>query len=231
MRPGSFVRTSSQPRAARAYRSSRREAQARLTRQRILAAATRVFLEHGYAGATTRAIATQAGVAVPTVEASFGTKARMLKAAIDVAIAGDDEPVPMLDRSWVVEGLQAETAEQFLVIAASVIGPAQARSAGLVLAVFEGSRTDSELAELSAQLITQRTRTASWLVDTIAAKASLQLGLSRAEAVDTVWLLMDPAVFDRATRHRLWTQQHYERWFARSVARILIDHTSNARRT
>jgi hypothetical protein len=39
-------------------------------------------------------------VSVPTVELLFGNKARLLKAAIDVAIAGDDDAVPVLDRSW-----------------------------------------------------------------------------------------------------------------------------------
>ena len=51
----------------RPYRSNRREAQARRTRERVLAGATAVFLDRGYAGATVRAIATEAGVSVPTV--------------------------------------------------------------------------------------------------------------------------------------------------------------------
>ena len=85
-----------------------------------------------------RMIAGQADVSVPTVELLFGTKGRLLKAAIDVAIAGDHEPVPVLDRSWTEAAVKAGTAEEFLVIVANVIGPAQARSAGLVLAAFEG---------------------------------------------------------------------------------------------
>ena len=83
----------------RSYRSSRREAGARRTRRRILEAAGSAFVVGGYAGATIRAIAAEAGVSVPTVELLFGTKTRLLKAAIDVAIAGDDEAVPVLDRS------------------------------------------------------------------------------------------------------------------------------------
>ena len=56
----------------------------------MLDAATAVFLDRGYGGATIRAVAAEARVSVPTVEALFGTKARVLKAAIDVAIAGDE---------------------------------------------------------------------------------------------------------------------------------------------
>ncbi len=47
-----------------------------------------------------RAVAADAGVALPTVELAVGTKARLLKAVIDTAIAGDGEPVPMLAREW-----------------------------------------------------------------------------------------------------------------------------------
>src|SRR5260221_8725454 len=115
----------------RLYRSSRREEQARRTRARILDAATAAFLERGYAGATMRAIATVAGVSVPTVELVFGTKSRLLKAAIDVAIVGDDEAVSVLDRGWTAAALGASTAEGFLAVAAEVIAAAQMRSAGL----------------------------------------------------------------------------------------------------
>jgi AcrR family transcriptional regulator len=199
--------------------------QARLTRQRVLAAATAVFLGRGYAGATMRAIATEAGVSVPTVEALFGTKARVLKAAIDVAIAGDDEPVPVLGRDWTDAALRAETVDEFLSIAAGVIAPAQVRSAGLVLAVFEGSSTDSELAQLLARLVTQRAKTAEWLVDGLTRTARLRQGCSRQEAIDTLWVLMDPAVFDRLTRRRRWTVEQYESWLARSVGQLLIANT------
>src|SRR5712691_6890290 len=78
-------------RAVRGSRSPRRELQARQTRSRIIAAAAGRFLTRGYAGTTMRAVAVDAGVALPTVELAFRTKAGLLKAAIDVAIAGDDE--------------------------------------------------------------------------------------------------------------------------------------------
>src|ERR1700757_4096441 len=98
---------------ARRYRSLRREQQARATRARIVAAAARRFLARGYAGTTMRAVAADAGVALPTVELVFGTKARLLKAVIDTAIAGDDEPVPMLARQWAPRAESMTTAAEF----------------------------------------------------------------------------------------------------------------------
>jgi AcrR family transcriptional regulator len=180
-----------------------------------------MFLARGYAGSTLRLVAIEAGVSVPTIESLFGTKARLLKAAIDIAIAGDDEPIPVLDRAWARSVQQAETVEEFLTITAGVLVAAQRRSAGLILAVFEGSTTDPELAELVEQLIAQRAGTAEWLVDEMSRKAPRQADCTRQEAVDTLWLLMDPAVFIRLTRHRHWTAEQWQRWFARSVARLL----------
>lgn len=213
--------------SSRDYRSDQRDAQARLTRQRVIEAGTAVFLRCGYAAATMRAIATEASVAVPTVEVLFGRKSRLLKAAIDVAIAGDHEPVAVLDRSWSDAASAATSAAEFLTIMAGVLAPAQVRSAGLVLAVFEGAAADVELARLATQLVQQRAETARWLVGRLAKVTPLRTGCSHEEAVDTVWLLMDPAVFDRLTRQRRWPVQHYERWFADSVGRLLVDPTKH----
>lgn len=213
---------SAEDKPIRSYRSSRREAGARRTRQRILEAAGSAFVVGGYAGATIRAIAAEAGVSVPTVELLFGTKTRLLKAAIDVAIAGDDEAVPVLDRSWTSAASAATSADEFLSVVARVIGGAQVRSAGLVLAAFEGSAKDPELAELAEQMVQQRAVTAGWIVDGLASKTDLREELTRQDAVDTMWLLMEPAVFARLVRHRHWTVDRYQDWFARTARRLLL---------
>ena len=187
-----------------------------------------MFLERGFAGATMRTIAARAGVSLPMVELLFGTKGRLLKAAIDVAIAGDDADAPVLQRSWTEAASAAANAEEFLTIVAGVIGPAQSRSAGLVLAVFEGSATDLELAELSEQMIRQRAVTAGWLVDMLATKAALREDLSRQDAVDAVWILMDPALFDRLVRHRHWSVVRYQAWFMVSARRLLVPDTPDS---
>jgi AcrR family transcriptional regulator len=180
-----------------------------------------VFLERGFAGSTMRLIAQRAGVSLPTVELLFGTKGRLLKATIDVAIAGDDEPVAILERPWAEAAARADTVPAFLTVVANVLGAAQQRSAGLVLAVLEAASIDAELADLARQMTAQRATTAGWIVDEVRRRASLRVGSTRPEAIDTVWILMDPAIFDRLTRLRGWTLRHYQHWFATSVARLL----------
>jgi hypothetical protein len=103
-----------------------------------------------------------------------------------------------------------------------VLAAAQQRSAGLVLAVFEGAARDPGLAGLAEQMTAQRAATAWWIVDQLVRKAPLRRDCTTQEAVDTLWILMDPAVFDRLVRRRSWTPRQYERWFAGSIARLLI---------
>lgn len=70
-------------------------------RERILAAAIRAFSEVGYAGASTGAIARDAGVTQPLVHHHFGSKDGLWRAAVDsvfsdipglVATSGDGSP-------------------------------------------------------------------------------------------------------------------------------------------
>lgn len=226
---GSVAAAQLKPR--RAYRSPEREARARATTQHVLRAATTLFAERGYAGTTIRCVAAKATVSVPTVETLFGTKSRLLKAAIDVAIAGDDEPVPMLDRDWAAAATETTDVGSFLSIVASVLAPAQARSSGLVLSVFEGAGTDPELANLAAQMSAQRSAMATWIVGRIGALGALHNEISEDEAIDTVFALMEPALFDRLTRQRVWTLDRYEHWVARSLRRLLVSDAGQLRQS
>jgi hypothetical protein len=162
---------------------------------------------------------------LPTVELLFGTKAQLLHVVIDVAIAGDDEPVPVLSRAWAVDAQSARNVTDFLSAVAQVVCEAQGRSAGVVLAAYEAARSDPEIQVLIADRESQRQRTASWIVDGVRARAPLRPGLERVGAIDIVWMLMDPVVFSRLTRHRGWSTDRYARWFADSISRLLTsDH-------
>lgn len=206
----------------RTYRSGKRRAQAHRTRERIITAAGDLFARDGYMATTMGSIAAGAGVSVPSIELAFGTKARLLKAAIDVAIAGDHLPVAVLDRPWAAHAEASTSAEEFLTAIAAVLRPAMMRSAGLVLAAFDAAATDPALADLAAQLSDQRAATVAWIVDGIRQRARLRGGLTRRDAIDQIWLLMDPAIYQRLTQHRGWTPHKYERWFAEATTRLLL---------
>ena len=208
--------------AGRRYRSPRREQQARRTRARIIAAAARQFLACGYTAATMRAVAADAGVALPTVELAFGTKARLLKAVIDTAIAGDDEPVPMLARAWAARAEAAAGPAEFAAAVAGQLAESARRAAGLTLVALEAARSDQDIAAVAAQMTAQRQVMAAWVVDGLLARSPPRDDVDRAAAINTVWALMDPALFCRLTGDRGWTAARFGRWFADSVQRLLL---------
>ena len=89
----------------RAYDNSGREAAARETRRAVVQAARGLFLDRGYASTTLAQVAERAGVSVQTVYAQFGNKPAIVKQILDEAIAGDDEPVAIVDRPEVLAQL------------------------------------------------------------------------------------------------------------------------------
>src|SRR5258706_3748192 len=68
-------------------------AKAARTRAAILAAARELFARHGYAGASTRALAARAGANVATLRYHFGGKEALWLAALEEAAA---DPAPRL---------------------------------------------------------------------------------------------------------------------------------------
>lgn len=78
--------------------TTRRERQAADTRRQIVDAARRLFASRGYGATSIAAIAAEAGVAVPTIYASVGTKLQLLEALQEriAEEAGVGELVPRL---------------------------------------------------------------------------------------------------------------------------------------
>ena len=87
----------SQPNVKRSYDSPLRKAQAAATRRAIIDAAATSFIERGYVATSIETIAEAAGVSRATVFTSVGGKKELLKKAYDVALVGDDEPIPPRD--------------------------------------------------------------------------------------------------------------------------------------
>ena len=66
-----------------------------ISRERILEAAARVYSKHGFRGATTRLIASEAGVNEVTLFRTFGSKGALLEAVLEENDTGDDvNPLP-----------------------------------------------------------------------------------------------------------------------------------------
>ena len=84
--------------------SSIRTEQAAHTRRRVLEAAARVLERQGFAGTRIADVATEAGVAVPTVYKVFTNKVNLLIGAVNQTMAGDDA-APIDQQAWFTEQL------------------------------------------------------------------------------------------------------------------------------
>src|SRR5687768_11063060 len=73
----------------RTYDASNRQRAAAETRDRIAVAAARLFERDGYAETSIQTIATEAGVAVPTVYASLRNKAGVLRAVVERSVRAE----------------------------------------------------------------------------------------------------------------------------------------------
>ena len=93
------------------YNSPLREEQARRTRERILAAARETFREKGYGATTLADIAKAAGVAEPTVRATFKTKPNLVEHLLRLAVRGEDTEPELQDRDAFQAVLAATDAE------------------------------------------------------------------------------------------------------------------------
>jgi AcrR family transcriptional regulator len=200
--------------ARRAYRSPRREQQAAETRAMVVAAAARLFGERGWAATGMREIARAAGVSVETVYASFRSKTELLMAAIDVAVVGDVEPVP-LDQRPEFAALGSGTRQQRARATARLVTGINQRTAGVILALREGAASDTELARQMREREQRRRINVQQGAALIAGRAVTP------EEADGLWAVLAVEVYQLLTELRGWTVQQYEDWLAGVINRLL----------
>ena len=108
----------------------------------MIDAARRLFLADGFAATTMPAVAAAAGVSVQTVYKVFGNKARLAKAVFDTTIAGDDEPVPMLERTHSPGSATNPTPTQCSSCTASSSRPSRPRHVPIQLVIRDAAATN-----------------------------------------------------------------------------------------
>lgn len=206
----------------RPYQSARREQQARQTRHAILAAAAKLFVTPGYAATPLTAIAAEAGVAVQTLYAAFGSKRQLLSALVDVTIAGDDEPIALPDREFVAAIRAEPTARAKLARYARHLAGVQARQADVLIALSGAATADPDAAEIWRKNLDDRRRGMLGLAADLAATGEIRPGLDRDRVADVLWLAMDVRNYDWLVRQRRWSPEQYQRWYADTVAGALL---------
>jgi AcrR family transcriptional regulator len=207
--------------SSRSYDATRRQQAAQRTRRRIAAAASELFVKRGYAATTVAEIAAAADVAPPTVAAAFGGKAGLLKHLIDVGIAGDDAPVPMVERDIARQIAAEPDPRQQCELLAEAIAGAYDRLADLLDVSAQASGVDEQVrADLVHRQSARRSDMLRFveLID----RDHLCPGVDREEGADIVWALTDLRLFIGLVRERGWSVQRYTKWLTSQLASGLL---------
>ncbi len=208
---------------ARRYSSEVRAEQRRATRQRVLDAARALLLRRGYSGATIEAIAGRAGVSVQTVYNTVGGKAAVLKAVYDTMLAGDAEPIPIMQRPTVQEMRAATDPRRFLALYARMGREMYVRVGPLLpIMLAEGAAGDPQVRALVDTIENERAIGTARIAALLHERFGLRAGLTVADAADILWTLTAPDLPIRLVHRRGWSLDKYEAWSADTMAHALL---------
>ena len=203
----------------RTYRGSARQARTRRTRAAVVAAARGLFAERGYAATTIEAISDRSDTPQPTVYRLFSSKLGILKALLDVSVAGDDEAVAMLDRPQVRALLSDEDPKVQLSGFAALVSDVMTRVGPVHRILADAARSDQDAAALLAEIARQRHEGQRRIASSLARSGALRPGLSERDAADIIHALASPEVHALLVSDRDWTGERHEKW----LRQILID--------
>ena len=200
----------------RSYRSTIRRGDAP---QAILTAAASLFRTKGYLATSIDDIAAEAGVARPTVFAAVGPKPTMLKLVVDHATTGDDAPIPVAERPWSREALDAEDPATSLRLHARNSRLICERVADLLWAVESAAAVDADAAALWADLQEQRRTSMRTYVQRLARKTELREDVRT--ITETMWAMI-PALYLRLVRDAGWPPARFETWLGDTFIQLWL---------
>jgi AcrR family transcriptional regulator len=206
----------------RPYDSPRRREQARATREAILAAARELFVQRGYTATPIEAIAARARVSPETIYATFRNKRSLLSQLIDVSIAGDDAPIPILERSWVQEMRDEPDPRRRLHILARNGRLILERTAPVYEVLRGAAAADPEIASLLELNKAQRFAGQRQLLRILTEGIHLREGLAAKTAGDVLFAVGSPETYRLLVVDRGWSAGRFERWYADTLSRLLL---------
>lgn len=186
----------------------------------MIAAATRLFIRDGYLGATMAAIAAEAEVAVQTLYLSFGSKLGLLKAALDVAIVGDEEPIPLLERGWARQLAEAAEGPQAVRIFVHEVIHICARTYPIYAALQAAAGSDA------GDLLAENKQQRKLGIRSVAVQLSLKPGfasdLTAQQAADLIYAVASEDLYGLFVADCGWTPAVWEERCAKILTSSLF---------
>ncbi len=204
----------------RTRRSSLRSEQAALTRSRIVEGAKAVFEARGYERARIEDIASEAGVAVPTVYKVFVNKRNLLKASVEAAIRGG-KAGEVQRQAWFREQLEEPTAEGQLRLIARNARRMYDRAGQLLEVVRSAAASDGDIEALWRGINDERLGRARVSASRLAGKARLRT--TEDEAARTLWALSIPELYVLQIQAGGLAPDGYERWLGDLLVAALLE--------
>jgi AcrR family transcriptional regulator len=187
-------------------RHSLRDERAQVTRRRIADAARGLFRVRGYGATTLQAVAEEAGVAVQTVYAVYGSKAGILhelrQAVLRQPAAG----------ALYEEAMSEARAERKLELFASSIRQRWESGHDVVAIHRAAAATDPSVRDEVEQALGVRRRGIARLAQTLEGELALRTDVSHATAVLDALTL--PEVYAELTEIAGWSADEFEVWLA-----------------
>jgi AcrR family transcriptional regulator len=198
----------------RRYDASRRRAAADATRERICAAAETLFLRDGYARASIRAVAREAGVAEATVYLVFSTKAALLDATI-LRAAGAEEGKPF-------SAILAAPPADLLSRLANAHAAGMSRAARLIALGESAALMDAALRPLRDRAHANLRAAYGAIAQRVADAGLLRPELTAADAADTLYAICNETTYLRLTHDGARNPNRYATWLTATLEATLL---------
>jgi AcrR family transcriptional regulator len=140
----------------RGHRGVARQARTRRTRSAVIEAAQGLFNERGYTAATIEAISERSDTPQATIYRLTSSNLGILKALVDVSVAGDDENTAVLDQPHVRAVISDDEPTEQLVAFAALVSEVMARVGPVHRVVADAARSDQGARSLLAEIAQQR---------------------------------------------------------------------------
>jgi AcrR family transcriptional regulator len=198
------------------------QARTRLARRAVIDAARTLFLERGYGATTIDAISARSDVPPATVYRLFLSKRGILKALLDVSIAGDDEAVPIVDRPPVRSLLADPDPKNMVASFVHIAAKVNARTAAIYRILTSAAASDADAATLLDELTRQRQEGQGRVARALVRRRALRPTLRERDAGDVIHALVSPEVYGLLVVDRRWPPERYEIWLTETLVDQLL---------
>ena len=198
------------------------QARTRLARAAVVDAARTLFLERGYGATTIDAISALSDVPPATVYRLFSSKRGILKALLDVSIAGNDEAISMADRPLVRSLLADPDPRNMVAGFVGVAAQVNVRTAAIYRILVSAAASDPDAAMLLDELTRQRQQGQGRVARALARARALRPTLRERDAGDIIHALVSPEVYGLLVVDRGWPPERYETWLTETLVDQLL---------